>query len=123
MQVQPRHCIAAPGTPGGDGDMVGPDGENILGGQRAVAVDVDVRQGGKLAGAVVGDAAPGREAGEQAFLGHAAAEGGRGLGACCLVGYIVDGLTQSGWLGLATALACLVAVMLAIRARVPVADE
>ena len=41
----------------------------------------------------------------------------------CLAGYIVDGLTQNGWLGLATALACLVAVMLAIRARVPVADE
>ena len=42
---------------------------------------------------------------------------------CCLVGYIVDGLTQNGWLGLATAFGCLVVVMLGIRAKVPVVDK
>ena len=42
---------------------------------------------------------------------------------CCFIGYIVDGFTQNGWLGLATAFICLGAVMLYIRARVPVADE
>ena len=45
------------------------------------------------------------------------------VGACCLAGYIVDGLTQNGWLGLATALVCLAAVMLTIRAKVPVVDD
>lgn len=42
---------------------------------------------------------------------------------CCLIGYIVDGLTQNGWLGLATAFGCLVVVMLGIRAKVPVVDK
>ena len=45
------------------------------------------------------------------------------VGSCCLAGYIVDGLTQNGWLGLATALVCLAAVMLTIRAKVPVVDD
>ena len=42
---------------------------------------------------------------------------------CCLIGYIVDGVTQNGWLGLATAFGCLVLVMLGIRAKVPVVDK
>ncbi len=45
------------------------------------------------------------------------------VGSCCLAGYIVDGLTQNGWLGLATALVCLAAVMLTIRAKVPAVDD
>ena len=45
------------------------------------------------------------------------------VAACCLIGYIVDGVTQNGWLGLATAFGCLIVVMLAIRAKVPVVDK
>ena len=30
------------------------------------------------------------------------------VSACCIVGYLVDGFTQNGWLGLASAVACLV---------------
>ena len=45
------------------------------------------------------------------------------MAVCCLIGYIVDGVTQNGWLGLATAFGCLVLVMLGIRAKVPVVDK
>lgn len=38
---------------------------------------------------------------------------------CCTVGYIVDGITANGWLGLGTALACLAAVMAVIVMKVP----
>ena len=42
---------------------------------------------------------------------------------CCLVGYIVDGVTQNGWLGLGVAFGCLFLIMLGIRAKVPVVDK
>lgn len=44
------------------------------------------------------------------------------VSACCVVGYIVDGFTQNGWLGLGVALACLAAVMIFVRAKVPATD-
>ena len=41
---------------------------------------------------------------------------------CSFFGYIVDGLTENGWLGLLTGIICLAIVMVIIRARVPVID-
>ena len=41
------------------------------------------------------------------------------VSACCIVGFLVDGFTQNGWLGLAVSFACLVLVMFIIRAKVP----
>ena len=38
---------------------------------------------------------------------------------CCVAGYVVDGITANGWLGLGAALVCLVAVMAAIMGKVP----
>ena len=38
----------------------------------------------------------------------------------CVVGYIVDGLTMNGWLGLAVALAILAVVMAVVYWKVPV---
>lgn len=36
---------------------------------------------------------------------------------CCIVGFLVDGVTQNGWLGLAVSLACLFGVMTFLRVR------
>ncbi len=44
------------------------------------------------------------------------------VSSCCVVGYLVGGITQNGWLALGTALACLVLVMIVIRAKVPASD-
>lgn len=44
------------------------------------------------------------------------------VSSCCVVGYLVGGITQNGWFGLGAALACLVLVMLVIRAKVPPID-
>ncbi|MBR4383126.1 MAG: Na+/H+ antiporter NhaC family protein [Selenomonadaceae bacterium] len=44
------------------------------------------------------------------------------VSSCCVVGYLVGGITQNGWLGLGAALACLVLVMIVIRAKVPPID-
>lgn len=44
------------------------------------------------------------------------------VSACCVAGYLVDGFTQNGWLGLATGFACLCAVMFVIKMKVPAAD-
>ena len=44
------------------------------------------------------------------------------VSACSLVGYLVDGVTQDGWMGLAAGLICLSAVMLFIRANVQVKE-
>lgn len=41
---------------------------------------------------------------------------------CSFFGYIVDGLTENGWLGLLTGIICLAIAMVIIRARVPVID-
>lgn len=41
---------------------------------------------------------------------------------CCVVGYLVDGFTQNGWLGLGASLACLTVVMIIVRAKVPAID-
>ncbi|MBQ3451643.1 MAG: Na+/H+ antiporter NhaC family protein, partial [Selenomonadaceae bacterium] len=41
------------------------------------------------------------------------------VSSCCVVGYTVSGITESGWLGLGVALACLALVMTVIRAKVP----
>ena len=41
------------------------------------------------------------------------------VAACCTAGYIVDGITANGWLGLAAALACLAAAMAVIIWKVP----
>ena len=42
---------------------------------------------------------------------------------CSFFGYIVDGLTENGWLGLLTGLICLAIAMIYIRAKVPVLDR
>ena len=44
------------------------------------------------------------------------------VSACCVVGYLVDGFTQNGWLGLGAALVCLAVVMIVVRAKVPAID-
>ena len=41
---------------------------------------------------------------------------------CSFFGYIVDGLTENGWLGRLTGIICLAIAMVIIRARVPVID-
>lgn len=41
------------------------------------------------------------------------------VSACCVVGFLVDGFTQNGWLGLAVGFACLCAVMFVIKMKVP----
>ncbi|MGF0015910.1 Na+/H+ antiporter NhaC family protein [Mitsuokella jalaludinii] len=42
---------------------------------------------------------------------------------CSFFGYIVDGLTENGWLGLLTGIICLAIAMVIIRAKVPVIEE
>ena len=44
------------------------------------------------------------------------------VSSCCVVGYLVAGVTQSGWLGLGVSLACLALVMVVIRAKVPAVE-
>ena len=44
------------------------------------------------------------------------------VSACCVVGYIVGGVTLNGWLGLGVSLICLALVMAIIRAKVPAID-
>lgn len=44
------------------------------------------------------------------------------VSACCIIGYVVDGITASGWAGLAVSLLCLGAVMGVIRMRVSSLD-
>ncbi len=44
------------------------------------------------------------------------------VSACCIVGFLVDGFTQNGWLGLGVSFACLVLVMFIVRAKVEVKD-
>lgn len=44
------------------------------------------------------------------------------VSACCVVGYLVAGITQNGWLGLGASLACLALVMIVVRAKVPAID-
>lgn len=44
------------------------------------------------------------------------------VSACCVVGYIVDGFTQNGWLGLAVSAACLGLVMFIVKLKVPAAN-
>lgn len=44
------------------------------------------------------------------------------VSACCIAGYIVDGFTQNGWLGLATGIACLALVMVIIRLKISSAE-
>lgn len=44
------------------------------------------------------------------------------VSACCIAGYLVDGFTQNGWLGLATGFACLCVVMFVIKMKVPAAN-
>ena len=44
------------------------------------------------------------------------------VSSCCVVGYLVAGVTQSGWLGLGVSLACLAVIMAVVRARVPAID-
>ena len=44
------------------------------------------------------------------------------VSSCCVVGYLVAGVTQSGWLGLGVSLACLALVMIIVRAKVPAID-
>ncbi|MBQ7475956.1 MAG: Na+/H+ antiporter NhaC family protein [Selenomonadaceae bacterium] len=40
------------------------------------------------------------------------------VAACCTVGFLIAGVTQNGWLGLCSSLACIAAVMFVIRAKV-----
>ncbi len=42
---------------------------------------------------------------------------------CCVVGYIVDGLTQNGWLGLLAGFAALLVAMFIIKSKVDVVDN
>ena len=44
------------------------------------------------------------------------------VSACCVVGYLVGGFTQNGWLALGVSLACLAVVMIVVRAKVPAID-
>ncbi len=44
------------------------------------------------------------------------------VSSCCVVGYLVAGVTLNGWLGLAAGLACLAVVMIVVRAKVPAID-
>ena len=45
------------------------------------------------------------------------------VGICCLIGYVVDGLTQNGWAGLGVGLICLAAMMAFICAKVEKIDD
>ena len=40
------------------------------------------------------------------------------VSACCVVGFLVDGITQNGWLGLAVSLACLCGVMFFLKMKI-----
>ena len=40
------------------------------------------------------------------------------VSACCIVGYIIDGLTQNGWFGLLAGFVCLAGVMLIVKSKV-----
>lgn len=42
------------------------------------------------------------------------------VAACCVIGFLVDGFTQNGWIGLAVSFACLVLVMFIVRVKVSV---
>ena len=42
---------------------------------------------------------------------------------CSFFGYIVDGLTENGWLGLLTGIICLAIAMVIIRVKVPAIEE
>ncbi len=44
------------------------------------------------------------------------------VSACCIVGYLVDGFTQNGWLGLAVSLGCLFLVMFIVKMKVPATE-
>ena len=44
------------------------------------------------------------------------------VSACCVIGYIVDGITRNGWLGLATGFAALFVAMFIIKAKVEPID-
>jgi Na+/H+ antiporter NhaC len=44
------------------------------------------------------------------------------VSACCVIGYLVGGVTQNGWFGLGASLMCLAVVMIVIRAKVPAID-
>ena len=44
------------------------------------------------------------------------------VSSCCVVGYLVGGITQSGWIALGVSLACLALIMIVIRAKVPAID-
>lgn len=44
------------------------------------------------------------------------------VSSCCVVGYLVGGFTQNGWLGLGASLICLAIVMIVVRAKVPAID-
>ncbi len=44
------------------------------------------------------------------------------VSACCIVGFLVDGFTQNGWLGLAVSFACLVLIMFIIKMKVPATE-
>ena len=41
------------------------------------------------------------------------------VSSCCIVGFLVDGFTQNGWLGLAVSFGCLVLVMFIVKIKVP----
>ena len=45
------------------------------------------------------------------------------VAACSLIGYVVDGFTGNGWMGLGAALACLLAVMTVISSKVKSLDK
>lgn len=44
------------------------------------------------------------------------------VSSCCVVGYLVGGITQNGWLGLGAGLAALALVMIVVRAKVPAVE-
>ncbi|MBR6013255.1 MAG: Na+/H+ antiporter NhaC family protein [Selenomonadaceae bacterium] len=45
------------------------------------------------------------------------------VSACCVVGFLVDGFTQNGWLGLIVSFACLGGVMMFLKMKVAPPDE
>jgi hypothetical protein len=45
------------------------------------------------------------------------------VAACSLIGYVVDGFTGNGWMGLGAALACLLAAMTVISSKVKSLDK
>lgn len=44
------------------------------------------------------------------------------VSACSLIGYMVDGITQNGWMGLAAGFLCMLAVMIFIRSKVQIKE-